>query len=430
MSNDVYLGDMDPNNRIVSTLSIRRHFLFQLLMWDSIVISDSQFLTDPRINILMAGYDDDERLLNTYGFSGVSEYQKGIEKLIESGMVKIAFRQQGTHRFNAVDLWKEMSSRPGKKVPFLPEDIAYSEYIDSIGSVKDEQKSYQLDNMEARFRRNLLTGLGSSLILNPADDIDRELNRLMHERVVWFSSILDFIRQQKQLGKLSEQRYKQIYDYVFSCYSINISAETECFLNTKIQNIPLHIESGIGDYSDNIPQVDLNRMRPTWALNPAILDFITFEDFIELRKTIENIVRKGDILRFCTGTIQEGDWNEFCDVWDSYTKLLELAIDSCIHRSAYRLQSKILEENLDGWKRLVNKPEQSTILFPTMEIVKNLLNYVPILSDVLAIGDTVRSVAAAITCFSNRKGSLENLKRYQQMNDFLQSNTGIITKYK
>ena len=31
--------------------------MLKLLVWDSIVLSDSQFLTDPRINVLMCGFD-------------------------------------------------------------------------------------------------------------------------------------------------------------------------------------------------------------------------------------------------------------------------------------------------------------------------------------------------------------------------------------
>ena len=56
----VYLGDIDPNNRIMSPLWIRRHFMMKLLVWDSVVLSDSQILTDPRINVLLRGFDSED----------------------------------------------------------------------------------------------------------------------------------------------------------------------------------------------------------------------------------------------------------------------------------------------------------------------------------------------------------------------------------
>lgn len=427
---DIYLADMDPNNRIISTLDIRRHIMFQLLFWDSIVLSDSQFLTDPRINILMQGFDDDEYLLNTFGFKGVAEYQKGFEKLIETGLIKIAFRQKDNMSFDAVSLWKEMSGRPGKKVPFLPESENYSRYLDSIDPHKISRKYYNLDNMEVRFKNNLLTGIyQKDFQLNPADDIDRELLHMMNERVVWFSTILDFIKLQKQKGTLSAHRYNEIYDYVFSCYSINISAETDCFIKAEINNIPLHIESGIGDYLENISKTDIKKLRPTWALNPAILDYITFDDFIKLRKRISRIITKGDITKYYTGTLSETNWKEFCDVWEAYTETLEDTLELSLNHSMYLLQNRLLEEYVPNWKKMISHPEQATIIYPSLEIVKSTVSFVPVIGDLLSIGDIVKSLATSVTCISNRKESIEILKRYRQMNEMINSHTKIITKY-
>ena len=56
MSYNVYLGDIDPNLQMSEALKVRREIFFKLLLWDSVVLSDSQLLTDPRIIRLMSGF--------------------------------------------------------------------------------------------------------------------------------------------------------------------------------------------------------------------------------------------------------------------------------------------------------------------------------------------------------------------------------------
>ena len=108
MSYSVYLGDIDPNNTIISSLEIRRDFMFQLLMRDSIVISDSQFLTDPRINHLMQEFEDDN-LAKIRELGELEQWQKGFEYLINAGLVEVAYRSRNGSKDSITKTWENMA---------------------------------------------------------------------------------------------------------------------------------------------------------------------------------------------------------------------------------------------------------------------------------------------------------------------------------
>jgi len=85
MSYSIYIGDIDPNNTVNPTQhvrDIRRAILFRLLLWDSIVLSDSQFLTDPCIAMMMDGFSE-KKMGDHDAWDDISEWQRGFEKLLE-----------------------------------------------------------------------------------------------------------------------------------------------------------------------------------------------------------------------------------------------------------------------------------------------------------------------------------------------------------
>jgi len=181
MSYSIYIGDIDPNNTVNPTQhvrDIRRAILFRLLLWDSIVLSDSQFLTDPCIAMMMDGFSE-KKMGDHDAWDDISEWQRGFEKLLEIGLVEVAHRTDiYGEQYTMLDVWNSMHNNPSASVPFLPPTPAYAKFLDTL---PHQKKQYNLNSISQRFKSNLHNGISSGdFQLNPFDDTDRELTKILN----------------------------------------------------------------------------------------------------------------------------------------------------------------------------------------------------------------------------------------------------------
>ncbi|MBQ8515902.1 MAG: hypothetical protein IJ496_10945 [Ruminococcus sp.] len=349
MAYGVYLGDIDPNNTINPVLDIRRNILFKLLLWDSIVMSDSQILTDPRVLLMMDGFRSKEKGVHE-DWQDVQEWQKGFEQLLQKGLVEVACRSGGFERHSITDVWETMNRRNyGGRVPFLPHTSAYAEYLDKQ---VQSARVYNLDQISARFKNNLLSGVETGdLTLSDSDDTDRELKRILNGSVVLFRDILDLLKSQLNAGKITQQRYDEVYRYVYSCYHTNIPAETKCFVCTDFENIPFHLTLGYDTSDCAAAAVDSDALRPTWALDPLIMDLLSIGDFLKIREAVQPCIRSELLMKYNTGTLLPEEIHEYHDVWEEYTRQLEEAMREQLRERGDALQAVTKNQRVSAQMR-------------------------------------------------------------------------------
>lgn len=424
MSYSVYLGNIDPNNDIVSSLEIRRSFMFQLLMWDSIVISDSQYLTDPRINHLMRGFED-SNLEKLSELGELDAWQKGFESLLSAGLVEVAYRSKNGLSDSIETTWQNMAGTDTKDVPYLPPNNRFAKYLDQLAI--ERSRTYDLASIGGRFKDNLLLGIeANALHLNMKDETDYNVNDMFNQDRVLFRNILDYIKLQLQKGKISQERYQQIYDYVYGCYSVNISAETGCYVNTELKHIPFHLESGTGDFKDNLGQQDFSKLRGTWALNPEILDMIPLDEFVGLRRRMRRHFDDGILMKYYTGVLDIKDWPLFKDFWIDYTETLEDFMRDCIRNMGYKRKAELFDQ-------IYRKPEQVTIKTGLSEFVISSLGMVPVVGDVLGVFDVLKASDVLLDSIANSLSKKKSIDPIDQeliaLNKYFSPDTKIITKY-
>lgn len=427
--NSIYLGDIDPNNEIQSTIDVRRNILFQLLIWDSIVLSDSQLLTDPRINVMMKGFRDDS-VIKKYkkdGLTDIPDWQKGFEALVNANLVEVAHRETDGNSPSFLELWGKMSEKDTKDVPYLPESNEYSLYLDGIGHKK---RYYNLPSMGKRFKDNLNIGVEDHAIpLSPANDTDMELKRMFREDNVLFRNILDFLQAEKNHERIDQHRYDELYNYVYSCYSINVSAETNCNINTKFKNIPFHLSSGEGDFEEAVSLSKVGVLRPTWALNPYVLDFLSFERFVKLRRRIKGVVESGIIKEMCSGTIAYSRVKELEEKWEAFTIALEEEVYDGMLDASHILGKECDKVFPNGAKHGFT-PRQQVLLEPGIEVVKNVISAAfPVVDSVGTVIDICTSVQNMACYLSRREDMITLLEQKERVEKFLDGETKVVTRY-
>lgn len=414
--NSIYLGDIDPNNNIISTLGIRRNFMYRLLIWDSIVLSDSQFLTDPRINLMMSGFPSKD-LAEKLEMEDVDDSYRGVEQLLANGFVEIACRKDSQEKYSLGKLYDDMVHRPSK-VPYLPADTSYPDYLDSLHF---KERIFDLHDIENRFRGNLLKGIGSARFPD-ISYAEHEISELFYREKINFSTILDLLKSKLKSGEISQADYERIYEYVYSCYSINVSAETGCYLSTKFKNIPLHLDCGTGDFAEEVGQDAFDKMRPTWALQPTILDHISFEDFVQLKEQLKGFLDKKVIMEFFNGILTEDKLDLFYDIWDMYTRCLEATIKEFLRKSQVRTYEKMLQLSKV-------KVEQKTILSGSWEVVTSILGIVSGIGSVLGVVDIGNSSLNYIRNISHKTQWNALIEQSKEITRLLAPDSKIITKY-
>jgi hypothetical protein len=345
-----------------------------------------------------------------------------VEALFQNGLIEVAHRQNSSGESDLFTTWSNMR-KSEKKVPYLPEDENYVRYLKSI---RCNTKTYGTSNMSALFQQKLECGLetdplNGGLLLED-NDVETELKRMFRENAPLFRNILDFLREQQRLGHLSPERFTRLYDYVYGCYSVNVPTVLGCSVNTKFAHIPFHIESG-GEYlSNNATREQVERLRPTWAINPVFFDNLTFEEFAEIRRHL----RTSKVREFYLGSVKS-PWVEIEDAWEDYTYQLEQAIKNVLYEKKDQASSRILTEFCSE-KYLAN-PRQQTLTGPLFEVVKSLVSFVPFVGEAMGFVDAAKSICGAVTTLSKRNERIAMVKEYNSISSLVSRETRVITKY-
>lgn len=421
MKNAIYLGDIDPNNNVLPVIDIRRIIMFQLLIWDKIILSDSQFLTDPRLSVLMRGYCSDD-ICKKYGISDIDNSLRGIETLFQEGLVEVAMRQNASGQSDLFSTWQKMSTSE-KKVPYLPEDETYIHYL---GGISCHSHTYQTTNMADLFQHNLEAGIHTDPLMGGVilhnNDVETELKHLFQEKAPLFRNIYDYLLEQKRKGNLSSERYQFLYDYVYSCYSVNISSILGCNISTKFAHIPFHLESGTEYIGKNIASHRVENLRPTWALNPIFLDYLSFDEFAKIRRRLNS----AKVREFYMGTV-ESPWVEIEDAWEEYTMQLEQAIKLAMYEKKDTISSRVIDE-ISGGKYLAN-PRQYVMFTPFCEVVKSLVSFIPGVGNIFGITDFAKGLYGAVVTLAKRNEKLSLAKEYSNISKLVSRETRVVTKY-
>lgn len=391
MNDKIYLGGIDPNIVMASAENVRIGLMLRLLMWDKIVLSDSQIITDPRIRAMMSEYDSKEKIkdLDKDKLS-LRDNQRGIETLLKAGLIEVAKRKQGGNALSLEDVWQKMNNRPKElgEVPFLPKEESYAQYLDSLSL---HTIDYDLTSIGKRFKNNLQQGTTKrSFFRKKRDKKGRlfvgQLKEMFNENEVLFSTIKSFLEEGKKNEKIKEEDYAKFYNYVYSCYSPNISAETGCFIDTRLKYVPFHLDAGIGDFKDELKGVNKDLLRMSWLFNPVVFKHLTFKDIVDIRKEVEKeYIEPGLFIKFLSGRIKADEWDGFKDFWGEYVGKLQDIIEKKLNKKvvaeAYAQQKDIKEKELNESHKTVNKhglewvitclsmqylpPEVSTLVFVT-----------------------------------------------------------------
>ena len=88
-------------------------------------------------------------------------------------------------------------------------------------------------------------------------------------------------------------------------------------MSTEFKNIPLHIDCGTGDFKENTPSEKFDGLRKSWALNPLILDELSFDGFIQMKKELSKIKNIDMIMQCYNGTlVNKKEYNQFYTAWE------------------------------------------------------------------------------------------------------------------
>lgn len=63
-----------------------------------------------------------------------------------------------------------------------------------------------------------------------------------------------------------------------------------------MQNLPLHLDCGVGNYCESSANNVYSRLRLTWVLQPEVLDLLSFADFIEVCKNVAKHINSGMLI--------------------------------------------------------------------------------------------------------------------------------------
>ncbi|MBE6666060.1 MAG: hypothetical protein E7603_07575 [Ruminococcaceae bacterium] len=314
-------------------------------------MSDSQFLTDPRIAMMMDGFSE-KKMGEHEAWDDISEWHRGFESLLKNGLVEVAHRTDVLgEEYSMVDVWKSMHNNRSASVPFLPPKPTYASFLDGI---YHQKRYYNLSNIAERFKNNLHKGISTGdFLLRATDDTDRELMKLLNEDTVLFRNIFQLIKSQYQKERISAERFHEIYQYVYSCYHTNVPAEVNCFVYTNYESLPLHLNLGC-EVQDINTETDEKKIRPTWALDPKILDMMTIDSFLEVRKRIEPYLKEELLMKQKTGELLPEECPAFYDLWESYTAELENALKEQIFSLYENIDELMSKQFISSQKRLKN----------------------------------------------------------------------------
>ena len=186
--------------------------------------------------------------------------------------------------------------------------------------------------------------------------------------------------------------------------------------------MPFHMASGEEFLGDNPQPKQVDKLRPTWVLNPIFLDYLSFEDFVEIKKRLNT----SKIREFYLGKIKS-PWEEIENDWGMYTELLEMKIKNALLERQNTLSENIFVEF--GIDEFLAKPKQKTITAPIFEIVKSIVSAFPILGDIIGFTDLSKSIYGGIVTISKLKSRISMAEKHNDISKLISKETRVITKY-
>ena len=429
MSNSLFFADIDPNQtwNAVTAKVLRRILLSRLLVWDTVVVSDSQMLQDPRFRIMMSPpTGEKKRRFNQAGdnqFDDLEDWQHGFDHLLKDGLVEVACRKGKDGPSSLLRTWSDMN-KSENRVPFLPQSESYANFIEKIGY---SARVFELSNVARRFRHNLQEGISNHVIkFEKHNDAYQEYINLISADYVQLRDILALLDAQMNDGAITCDEHNLIYQFSFQCYSINVPAETGCYVSAKLDHIPLFLPSGTYDGIDGSKYINQSKLRPTWAIDPVALDLLPIEAFVEMRKNLKNEIASGLILKAKEGNLQSGrDAAEFYSIWESYTSKLEEEMKRSLRvtrdklneitRSNFILTQKQLEDHL------------------TEIVATRIVSAIPPVGTIYGAYKDVKEIIDSTTIFNQKKTQAYYLDHHDNIKNYLDTlydnRSSIITKY-
>lgn len=425
----IYIGDIDPNNNIDPVTHVRRNILFKLLLWDSVVFSDSQILTDPRIAMMMDGFSE-KKMGDHEAWDDINGWHRGFEMLFDEGLVEVAHR---TDKFgepiSLSQLWESMRKDTTAEVPFLPPTPAYANFLDKTFHKKREFGTREMADI---FKSNLHSGIAKGVLrLRESDDTDRELTAILLQDTVNFRNILKLIKAQAEKGQISAQRYNEIYHYVAGCYHTNIPKVVHCDVSAKFEDLPLHLDLGY-ETEESIILPDEKKLRPSWVLDPNILDLLPMESFIRVRRSIEPHLHNGILMRQKTGEMQEKELGEFYDVWESYTQTMEIMLKKELSATYRNIDEITSKRYVSSQKRF-----QSGIVDILCNVAKTsvsaLIPGAELLFDIAEFGKMGAESIGNLIMLNSKKEMEYLIQQKREMFDYIEKcmlGAKVVTRYK
>ena len=432
MANSLFFADIDPNERNQgrSARQIRRLLMSRLLVWDSVVVSDSQMLQDPRFRLLMSPTMLQELSLSRceedQAFDDLEQWQGGFEQLLRSGLVEVACRERDHKVSELTETWDEMS-RSETAVPFLTEGRGYAEYLEQIDMKK---RSFSLSKVAARFRSNLQEGVERGAVrLDAKNPAFLAFQRMISAPVVQLRDILMLANERYAAGELTEAERDHLYQFSSQCYGVNVPAETDCYTSAKLARIPLFLPSGTFDNVDSTSFLDQSKIRSSWALDPAALDLMPIEAFVELRQSLREEFESGLLLKAQEGNLaDQAEANLYYDVWASYVDKLEKGLRRALRMTRDEINEITRKDFMSAQEHLENSVSEI--------IVNHILSRIPVVGGILNViemGREITDLRDSLIIF-NQKQAQAYFKRYHDdiqryMDELFDNNSSIITKY-
>lgn len=424
---NLYLGDIDPNNYILDVLSVRRRILFDLLLWDSIILSDSQFLTDPRIQLMMSGFD--VKSVDYDITNGLIDSHKDFELLLVNNLVEVATRNND-RQSSVQDLWQQMhNASANAPVPYLPKNNKYAQYLDSINFSK---KPYEIKNLAGNFREKILEGIEKGSVLLDADDrTDAQLSEFISVETILFRDIKKVLDDAFEKEIITATRKLELYRFFYSCYSSGVPYELGCYTSTSIYNVPLHLSFGYN--ANDIAKVVDEKMRQTWALDPMVIDLLSTEAFLDVREAVEDCIKDQSIMKYRTGKLTEDELPKFYDVWEEYTKKLEHEIIQALVNERRNIDNIVCKRFIPTQKQVI-KSGAGLIINTTKAVVESAVPGIGMAFAIADLAKDVHSFADSVVLLGNRKQDGITLNFRNELADYIDGlllgSNKVITKYR
>lgn len=408
------IGSKHAPNRTYAA-EMRRMIMFKLLFWDEIILTDSQFTTDPRMKILVG-----QSSLEDASLEGIHDWQMDFSELLQSGLIAGAVRMRQGKELSLQHVLKMQKDEYEHEVPFLQSE----KYAKRLDGIMMKRYYFDLDQVAMLFKTKLLAGLddGSIPFSQTHDKNDAGFYELINApSMVLFSTLLDYLQRTYAQGAITQERYNQLYRYVASCYQSNIPDYLDINCELLADRVPLHLELGTINSCALEKEVNMD-LRPTWVLNPLVLDYIPASAFRKVRDNISKEIKSGILSRMILGTLNADDVMDYEDFWAEYTSKLE---------DEFKEALIMTKDQLRDAQQIQIQSKSQSIKECGITLVSQFLSLNPVAGTLISIKDigiTVHSVYA-LAKMRDPKLVIEQYNYIDSIcNNMLRGNFKIITK--